>query len=166
MLLLIIRQLTISLVKPLSQIIHPLDKIIKATIILQEIIPPIQGQEYLGKTTTLQLTLSLVKITIIRVIINPKTIIMVSLGRIITPLGVITYSMPAHREQAFLGITLKLDRIMLILRSLVQTRRISPIISQIRCLINLITLFLKWLEVEIILNLSYNKVYLQFISYL
>lgn len=166
MLLLIIRQRTISLVKPLSQIIHPLDKIIKATIILQEIIPPIQGQEYLGKTTTLQLTLSLVKITIIRVIINPKTIIMVSLGRIITPLGVITYSMPAHREQAFLGITLNLDRIMLILRSLVQTRRISPIISQIRCLINLITLFLKWLEVEIILNLSYNKVYLQFISYL
>ena len=166
MLLLIIRQLTISLVKPLSQIIHPLDKIIKATIILQEIIPPIQGQEYLGKTTTLQLTLSLVKITIIREIINPKTIIMVSLGRIITPLGVITYSMPAHREQAFLGITLKLDRIMLILRSLVQILRISPIISQIRCLINLITLFLKWLEVEIILNLSYNKVYLQFISYL
>lgn len=166
MLLLIIRQLTISLVKPLSQIIHPLDKIIKATIILQEIIPPIQGQEYLGKTTTLQLTLSLVKITIIRVIINPKTIIMVSLGRIITPLEVITYSIPAHREQAFLGITLKLDRIILILRSLVQTRRTSPIISQIACLINLITLFLKWLEVEIILNLSYNKVYLQFISYL
>ena len=164
-LLLIIRLPTIFLVRPTNKIIHPSGKIIKGIILLQQIILPIQGQEYLGKTTTLQRTLSLVKILTIKVIINLKTIIMVFLGRIITQ-AAIPYLMPAHKEQAFLVITPKVDKIMLIPQFLAQIHKISPIINLIKCLINLIILLLQWLELGIILNNSYNKVSLQSIYYL
>ncbi len=163
--LLIIRELIIFLVRLISQIIHHLVKTIKTIILLQEIIPPIRVQEYLGKTTTLQLTLSFVKITLIKLIISPRILIMVFLGRIIT-LEAITCLMPAHQEQAFLEITLNLDRIMPILQSLAQIHRVNQIINQIRCLISQIIVFLRWLELGIIINHSYSKVCLQFIYYL
>ncbi len=161
-LLLTIRLPTIYLVRLTNKIIHPSGKIIKGIILLQQTILPIQGQEYLGKTTTLQRTLSLVKIRTISLIINPKTIIMVFLGRIITQ-AAIPYLMPAHKEQAFLVITPKVDKIMLIPQFLAQIHKISPIINLIKCLINLIILLLQWLELGIILSNSYNKVSLQFI---
>ena len=156
--LLIIQQETIFLVRLIKLITPLLDKITKSTIIFQQII--LQIQEYLDKTTTIQLTLPLVKITTIKVIISLKTIITVCLGRIITQ-EVMPYLMPAHKDLAFLGIILKLDRITIIPQSLAQIHKISLIINQIRCLINKITLLLQWLELEIILNRSYSKIFLR-----